>query len=224
MLKIRQSWDCLIFNMGIPILVRHYIYIEMAPWFNIKTTSYQYRKSHCGDKTDVRSSDLHNGISYTGKMSSLYGISPPGCFWSLWCWGQNMFQISWSMPWLFMPWLHGCWCPGSMCWQISSSHDIFCRIAVILSSWRKGFSNACHLSVEKWKKKCKHDFSFKLVTNISTILLPSDIIWRQRPGSILAQVMACSLTAHYLKQYWLSINRVLWHSVVISLEFLKITY
>ena len=27
----------------------------------------QYRKSHCGDKTVVRSSYLHNGISYTGK-------------------------------------------------------------------------------------------------------------------------------------------------------------
>ena len=47
-----------------------------GPWFNIKTTSYQYRKSHCGDKTVVRSSYLHNGISYTGKISSLYWISP----------------------------------------------------------------------------------------------------------------------------------------------------
>ena len=37
-------------------------------------SSYQYRKSHCGDKTAVRSSYLHNGISYTGKMSSLYWI------------------------------------------------------------------------------------------------------------------------------------------------------
>ena len=34
---------------------------------------YQYRKSHCGDKI-VRSSFLHNGISYTGKMTSLYWI------------------------------------------------------------------------------------------------------------------------------------------------------
>ena len=42
--------------------------------FNIKMLSYQYRKSHCGDKTVVRSSYLHNGISYTGKMSSLYWI------------------------------------------------------------------------------------------------------------------------------------------------------
>ena len=40
-------------------------------------SSYQYRKSHCGDKTVVRSSYLHNGISYTGKMSSLYIESGP---------------------------------------------------------------------------------------------------------------------------------------------------
>ena len=45
-----------------------------GPWFNIKMSSYQYRKSHCGDKTVVRSSYLHNGISYTGKMTSLYWI------------------------------------------------------------------------------------------------------------------------------------------------------
>ena len=37
-------------------------------------TSYQNRKSHCGDKTILRPSYLHNGISYTGKMTSLYWI------------------------------------------------------------------------------------------------------------------------------------------------------
>ena len=37
-------------------------------------TSYQYRKSHCGDKTILRPSYLHNGISYTGKLASLYWI------------------------------------------------------------------------------------------------------------------------------------------------------
>ena len=47
-----------------------------GPRFNIKMSSYQYRKSHCGDKTVVRLSYLHNGISYTGKMTSLYWFSP----------------------------------------------------------------------------------------------------------------------------------------------------
>ena len=45
-----------------------------GPWFNIKMSSYQYRKSHCRDKTILRPSYLHNGICYTGKMSSLYWI------------------------------------------------------------------------------------------------------------------------------------------------------
>ena len=45
-----------------------------GPQFNIKMTSYQYRKSHCGDNTILRPSYLHNGISYSGKMTSLYWI------------------------------------------------------------------------------------------------------------------------------------------------------
>ena len=43
-------------------------------WFNKKMTSYQYRKSHCGDRTILRPSYLHNVISYTSKMTSLYWI------------------------------------------------------------------------------------------------------------------------------------------------------
>ena len=39
------------------------------------TIYYCYRKSHCGDKTILRPSCLHNGISYIGKMASLYWIS-----------------------------------------------------------------------------------------------------------------------------------------------------
>ena len=45
-----------------------------GPWFNTKMSSYQYRKSHCGDKTILRPSYLHNGISYTGKTTSLHWI------------------------------------------------------------------------------------------------------------------------------------------------------
>ena len=32
--------------------------------YNVKMVSYQYRKSHCGDKTIIRSSYLHYGVSY----------------------------------------------------------------------------------------------------------------------------------------------------------------
>ena len=40
---------------------------DTEPWFNIKMSSYQYRKPRCGDKTVVISSYLHNKISYTGR-------------------------------------------------------------------------------------------------------------------------------------------------------------
>ena len=36
--------------------------------------SCQYRKPHCGDKTILRQSYIHNWISYTGRMTSLYWI------------------------------------------------------------------------------------------------------------------------------------------------------
>ena len=54
-------------------------------WFNIKMLSYQYRQSHCGDKTVVRSSYLHNGISYTGKMTFLYWIRALDLYTQQWC-------------------------------------------------------------------------------------------------------------------------------------------
>ena len=43
---------------------------------------------------------------------------------------------------------------------------------------------------------------------------PSDVIWRLRSGSTLAQVKTCCLTApiHYPNQCWLIINMVHWHS------------
>ena len=47
-----------------------------GPWFNVKMSCYQCRKCHCGENTFVTSSHLHNEISYTIKMISLYWINP----------------------------------------------------------------------------------------------------------------------------------------------------
>ena len=45
-------------------------------------------------------------------------------------------------------------------------------------------------------------------------LWPSDMIWWQRSGSTLVQVMVCCLTAssHYLNQCWLIVSEILWQS------------
>ena len=56
---------------GKPHIPRDSLYIFRqgpGPWFNIKMSS------HYGDKTILRPSYLHNGISYTGKTTSLYWI------------------------------------------------------------------------------------------------------------------------------------------------------
>ena len=49
-------------------------YAKPGSWFNIKMPSYQCRNPHSVDKTILRSSYLHNTISYTGKMSSSHWI------------------------------------------------------------------------------------------------------------------------------------------------------
>ena len=61
---------------------------------------------------------------------------------------------------------------------------------------------------------CDSLASIPLLKSWLNSLRPSDAIWRQRSGSMLAQVMACCLTApcHYLNPCWLVINWVQWHS------------
>ena len=49
-------------------------HLSPGGWFNKKMSCYLYRKSHYGDKMILRPSYLHNGISYTGKTTSLYWI------------------------------------------------------------------------------------------------------------------------------------------------------
>ena len=49
-------------GMMLTYLSRYISVSASGAWFNIKMSSYQYRKSHCGDKTVVRSSYLHKGF------------------------------------------------------------------------------------------------------------------------------------------------------------------
>ena len=53
--------------------------LDSGGWRNMNIISYQQRKSHSGDKTFLRPSCLHNGISYAGKMIYLYWIRSQDC-------------------------------------------------------------------------------------------------------------------------------------------------
>ena len=69
---------------------------DCGDWFNIKMLSYQCRKSHCGDKTIIRLSYLHKGITYMGKMASWYWIrlhTSQLIFKLVWCSHYNMVDF-----------------------------------------------------------------------------------------------------------------------------------
>ena len=71
-----------------------------GPWFNIKMSSYQYRKSYSGDKTILQPSYLHNGVSYTDKTRSLYWIGALVPRWPI-----EKAEGSWSLPGtISLPW------------------------------------------------------------------------------------------------------------------------
>ena len=70
-------WSCLKWVLTTVILtMADLYYYNHGHWFSIKISSYRHRKHHHGDKTVVKSSYLHDGFSYTGKIESLYWISP----------------------------------------------------------------------------------------------------------------------------------------------------
>ena len=86
----KHSWYQCVESHVLYILYQLQSTLERSPppvvpggWFNIKMSSYQYRKSHRGDKTVVRSSYLHNGNSCIGKTTSLY-------------WTSALFLIRWK--------------------------------------------------------------------------------------------------------------------------------
>ena len=95
--------------------------------------SYQYKKFHCGDKTILWLSSLHNVISYTGNTASFYWIGPCSIC-KLHGVSRTRYQyISWEgglgqpivglcegktsrcyhvlCPWYHIAWLYGVKCP-----------------------------------------------------------------------------------------------------------------
>ena len=81
-------------------------FFDGVGWFNIKMPSYQCRKSHCGDKTVLRPSYLHNEISFIDKMASLYWIRARGvhfpCDGLIWfVWTNFLFVNTKIIFWCF---------------------------------------------------------------------------------------------------------------------------
>ena len=97
-----------------------------GPWLNLNMSSYQYRKSHCGDKTVVRPSYLHNGISYTGKMASFIESAPR-------CWQDLAMkkQITLIQSWTASPLMKAL----AQCWHKSGLTTILVGRHLTNSPW-----------------------------------------------------------------------------------------
>ena len=85
--------------------------------------SYQYRKSHCGDKMILRPSYLHHGISYTSKRTSLYQIRT---------------QKTNSTGWGFI-------------WAMISGANLFKEI-ISLWHWKFGIAMIIHHHISHWNE------------------------------------------------------------------------
>ena len=94
-------------------------------WFNKKMPSYQHRKFHCGDKTVVRSSYLHNWIIYTNKMVSLYP-SDNGLIWNN-CWINVEWFLGDKFYWSFLSKYTSFISPGALENVLVKMAGVFCR-------------------------------------------------------------------------------------------------
>ena len=81
-------------------------------WFHIKMISYQYSKSYCGDKMILWLSYIHNGVSYTIKMTSLYQIMAQG---------EMLFHLSFVMSYMLCMW-------GIACCKCQIHQWLFCSM------------------------------------------------------------------------------------------------
>ena len=84
----------------LPLSLLDYTWIKLiiANIYILCWTLIQYnRKFNSGDKTVVRSSYLHNGNSYTGKISSLYWIGALISIKMVWKYGKSAFVYKFDL-------------------------------------------------------------------------------------------------------------------------------
>ena len=100
MLKIRRSRDSLIFDMGVPILVRRHLYTEKAPWvpFQYKDHLSRYRDSQYKDKIN----GLRQACSISSALKMEIQISHQDGFatilslwWEFLYWQEGIFILRW---------------------------------------------------------------------------------------------------------------------------------
>ena len=168
-------------------------------------SSYQYRKSHCGDKTVLRSSYLHNGISYTGKMTSSYWFSPQVIIWTkagillIWLLGTNFSEMLIEIDTLSLKKTH---VKMSVKWQpfVNPCLDQYKLKWFLFSSWLDTLRPEWN---DILKRVCLKENICALIPISLKFVLKGTTVSK----SALVQVMAWQLKgnqplAHYLNKSW----------------------
>ena len=132
--SFHKNWYLLDSHNNIPVLYPPSLW--PGAWFNIKMPSYQYRKSHCGDKTVVDHLISTMGIPIPVRQHIYIESAPRG-----------------PAPFINSQY-HGCWWPGNMRSQDMSSLGIDLVICIHLNltllccTWIGYISSdfKCHIS------------------------------------------------------------------------------
>ena len=129
---------------------------QPGPWFNINVQSFQYRRSHCGDKT-IRSSYLHNGISITGKMALLYWANPKVTFPIVYH-AISEFILHWSMILNIISFFFTVLGARSEGWTLGGVRDAdSCVDDVNRWLWRTTYlqsNQGKHMTISPWPRTC----------------------------------------------------------------------
>ena len=91
-LKIRRSRDRLIFNMGIPILVRRHIYIETAPWWDVHSQRHSGKAVTFPDILDNANSE--DEFRFMCDIMSCYN-------WVIIMYSICLFWTQWSVKYYY---------------------------------------------------------------------------------------------------------------------------
>ena len=173
-------------------------------------SSYQYRKSHCGDKTILRPSYLNNGISYTSKTTSLY-------------WIGALATVMYSSPYGYhISSLHICNMPCLVCtlqlWKPSLT--IMVPVLIFLLSacmWYLmqallgTFQSIQHINTMRSRQNCRHfaDNIFKHVYLHQIVLSWIKFQWK---SFLMAQLR---IDQRWFR-YWLALSHL--HSILSLLQ------
>ena len=177
--------------------------------------SYQYRKCHCGDKTVVGSSYLHNGISYASKMASLYWTNPQISSWFTLIWsdksGTSHMKISATLNWmkiyefciyLYYPWTFIAWAllmrvlQKLRIWFPDTSETrLYLLNRCSFSPWHRPVAKLTHLNLDKMAAISQTIFSDAFS------LMKSSSLWFKFHETLFL-VVQLTITQHWFK-YWL---------------------